>query len=389
MARTGRPNRTTSEQRREIWQRWKRGQSLSEIGRALGKIPGSVYHVVKANGGYVPAERTRSARVLTLHDREEISRGISAGRSFREISRTLGRPVSTVSREVKRHGGRARYRGAVADAQAWVNAERPKRCLLAEDEVLRDVVAEKLNDDWSPEQIAGWLRTNPEGMGGRRVSHETIYRSLFVQARGVLKQELTQHLRTRRTMRRAKRATTKGQQRGQIRDAVSIHERPPEVDDRAVPGHWEGDLITGSGNSHIATLVERSSRFVMLVRVPGKDAVSVEMGLRNKVQQLPKDLMRSLTWDRGMELAEHQRFTVSTGVKVFFADPHSPWQRGTNENTNGLLRQYFPKGSDLSGYSQADLDVVALKLNTRPRKTLQFVTPGQELSRLMGVAATH
>lgn len=388
MARTGRANRTTSEQRREIWQRWKQGQSLSEIGRALGKIPGSVYHVVKSNGGYVPRERTRSARALTLHDREEISRGISAGRSLREISQALQRPVSTVSREVNRNGGRARYRAAVADAQAWENAQRPKRCLLAGDEVLGDVVAQKLNEDWSPEQIAGWLRTEPEGMGGRRVSHETIYKSLFVQARGVLRQELTQHLRTRRTMRRAKTASSKGQQRGQIRDAVSIRERPPQVEDRAVPGHWEGDLLSGSSNSHIATLVERASRFVMLVRVPGKDAVSVEMCLRNKIRQLPNDMMRSLTWDRGMELAEHQRFTVSTGVKVFFADPHSPWQRGTNENTNGLLRQYFPKGTDLSNYTQSDLDAAALKLNTRPRKTLKYSTPADDLATMMAVAST-
>lgn len=389
MARMGRPNRTTSVQRREIWRRWRQGQSLSEIGRALGKVPGSVYHVVKAGGGYSPVERTRSARALTIHDREEISRGISAGRSLREISRGLGRPVSTVSREVNRNGGRGGYRAAVADARAWLRAQRPKRCLLARDEVLREAVAQKLNDDWSPEQIAGWLRTQPSGMEGRWVSHETIYRSLFVQARGVLRLELTQHLRTRRTMRRVRTASSKGQQRGQIRDAVSIRERPPEVEDRAVPGHWEGDLISGSRNSHIATLVERASRFVMLVRVPGKDAISVELCLRNKISQLPKDLMRSLTWDRGMELAEHGRFTVSTGVKVFFADPHSPWQRGKNENTNGLLRQYFPKGSDLSGFSQADLDEVARKLNTCPRKTLKYVTPAEELSRLMSVAATH
>lgn len=254
MARTGRPNRTTAQQRREIWQRWKQGQSLSEIGRALGKVPGSVFHVVKANGGFVPAERSRSARVLSLHEREEISRGISAGLSLREIARRVDRAVSTVTREVNRNGGRAGYRAAVADGRAWERACRPKACVLAVDDVLRDVVAAKLGADWSPEQIAGWLRTDPEGLAGRRVSHETIYRSLFIQARGVLRQELTRHLRSQRAMRRAKADTTKGQQRGQIRDAVSIRERPPEVEDRAVPGHWEGDLITGSGNSHICDL---------------------------------------------------------------------------------------------------------------------------------------
>lgn len=388
MAKRGRPNRTTAEQRREIWRRWKEGQSLSDIGRALGKVPGSVYHVVKANGGFVPAERMRSPRVLSLHDREEISRGISAGMSFRDIARRIGRPVSTVSREVGRHGGRLEYRAAIADGQAWENARRPKACLLAVDEVLRDVVAQKLSQDWSPEQIAGWLRTDPDGLGGRRVSHETIYKSLFIQARGVLKQELTTHLRSRRAMRRAKSATTEGQQRGQIRDAVSIRQRPPEVADRAVPGHWEGDLITGSNNSHIATLVERVSRFTMLVRVPGKDAVSVEACLRAKIGDLPADMMRSLTWDRGCEMAKHRRFAVATGVTVYFADPHSPWQRGTNENTNGLLRQYFPKGTDLSGHTQAELDAVALKLNTRPRKTLHYETPADALCKIMSVAST-
>lgn len=389
MVKVGRPNRTTAEQRRVIWEGWKQGQSLSEIGRALGKVPGSVFHVIKANGGFVPAERSRSGRVLSEHDREEISRGISSGVSSREIGRRIGRPASTVSREVKRNGGRVKYRAAVADAAAWERARRTKDCLLARDVVLRDAVAAKLLEDWSPEQIAGWLACGPVELEGRRVSHETIYKSLFIQARGVLKAELVKHLRSRRRMRRARTATTKGQTRGQIKGAISIHERPAEVEDRAVPGHWEGDLITGSGNSHIATLVERSSRFVMLVRVPGKDAVSVELCLRRQIKALPENVMRSLTWDRGTEMAEHKRFTVATDVKVFFADPHSPWQRGTNENTNRLLRQYFPKGASLAGFTQSDLDEVALKLNTRPRKTLHFATPADELCRITGVASTH
>ena len=384
----GRPNSTTNEQRREIWRRWKEGQSLSDIGRALGKIPGSIHHVVKANGGYVPAERSRSERVLSLTDREEISRGMAAGESFRDIAVKIGRSPSTVSREVNRHGGREGYRANVADRQAWTNADRPKECRLAKDETLRNLVAEKLGNDWSPQQIAGWLAKAADEVDGRYVSHETIYKSLFIQARGVLKRELATHLRTRRVMRKSKLASTEGQPRGQIRDAVSIHDRPAEIEDRAVPGHWEGDLIAGSGNSYIATLAERTSRFVMLVRVPGKDTVSVVSSLSAKIRDLPDGLMQSLTWDRGMELADHRTFTVATDVKVYFADPKSPWQRGTNENTNGLLRQYFPKGSALSGVRQSDLDVIAERLNSRPRKTLGYATPAERLYDLIGVALT-
>jgi transposase, IS30 family len=388
MGKGGRPNSTTNEQRREIWRRWKDGQSLSEIGRALGKIPGSVFHVVKANGGYVPAERTRSFRVLSASDREVISRGIAAGSTFTAIANSLGRPTSTVSREVNRHGGRLEYRATEADKQAWVNAQRPKQCALAKDEQLRDLVAQKLALDWSPAQITGWLATSPETIDAGRVSHETIYKSLFMQARGVLKQELVQHLRTRRTMRRSKLATTDGQPRGQIKDAVSIHDRPAEIEDRAIPGHWEGDLIAGTGNTHIATLVERSSRFTMLVRVPGKDTVSVVSALSANVQRLPEELMVSLTWDRGMEMADHKKFSVATDVVVYFADPKSPWQRGSNENTNKLLRQYFPKGTSLGAFTQADLDLVAARLNGRPRKTLGFATPAQKLYDLIPVAST-
>jgi len=388
MAGIGRPNSTTDEQRREIWRRWKEGQSLSDIGRALGKIPGSIHHVVKANGGYVPAERSRSGRVLSLSEREEISRGIAAEASSRDIAARIGRSPSTVSREVNRHGGREGYRASVADGQAWKNAERPKECLLAKDETLRDLVAQKLSDDWSPQQIAGWLAKSADEVDGRYVSHETIYKSLFIQARGVLKRELVTHLRTRRVMRRSKLASTEGQPRGQIRDAVSIHDRPAEIEDRAVPGHWEGDLIAGSGNSYIATLAERTSRFVMLVRVPGKDTVSVVSSLSAKIGDLPAGLMESLTWDRGTELADHRKFTIATDVKVYFADPKSPWQRGTNENTNGLLRQYFPKGTPLAGFNQSELDLVAGRLNSRPRKTLGYATPAETLYDLIGVAMT-
>ncbi len=379
MARIGRPGLSDA-QKREVWRRWKEGQSLSEIGRALGKVPGSIHGVVAANGGYVPSQRKRAASALTFAEREEISRGLAADESLRSIATRLGRAPSTISREVGRHGGRRKYRAAVADERAWDNARRPKPCLLRRNPTLRDVVAAKLAADWSPQQISGWLARAYAPEEGMYVSHETIYRSLFIQARGVLKKELTAHLRRRRTMRRSKNASTADQQRGQIRDAVSIRERPAEVEDRAVPGHWEGDLITGAKNSHIATLVERHSRYVMLVRVAGKDTTSVVSALSHQVRALPDGLMASLTWDRGMELAEHKRFTIATDVKVYFADPKSPWQRGSNENTNGLLRQYFPKGTDLSGYTQADLDAVALKLNTRPRKTLGYHTPADKLA---------
>lgn len=379
MARIGRPGMSDA-QKREVWRRWKEGQSLSEIGRALGKVPGSIHGVVAANGGFVPSQRKRADTTLSLREREEISRGLARDESFRQIAARLTRAPSTISREVGRNGGREHYRATRADERAWDTARRPKPCLLQRNLRLRDVVAGKLAEDWSPEQIAGWLARRYSPGEAMYVSHETIYRSLFIQARGVLKKELVHHLRRRRTMRRAKKASTAGQQRGQIRDAVSIRQRPAEVADRAIPGAWEGDLITGANNSHIATLVERHSRYVVLVRVPGKDTTSVVTYLTRQVKRLPTELMTSLTWDRGTEMADHNRFTIATNVKVFFCDPKSPWQRGSNENTNGLLRQYFPKGADLSSYTQTDLDVIARKLNTRPRKTLGYQTPSDKLN---------
>ncbi len=385
MAQLGRPG-LSAMQKAELWERWKNGESLSEIGRALGKHAGSVFGVLKTHGGIVPTPRRRSRRTLTLGEREEISRGLAAGRSIRHIAITLSRPPSTVSREITRHGGRTRYRAADADAAAWQWARRPKRCRLACRPRLRRLVAEKLQLDWSPEQIAGWLRRTFPQDETLRVSHETIYRSLFVQARGVLKRELIKHLRSHRVMRHAKHATTKGQPRGQIIDAVSIRDRPAAVEDRAVPGHWEGDLIAGAKNTHIATLVERQSRFTLLVKVDGKDSTTVVSALTTQVKKLPAALRRSLTWDRGMELAQHKQFTVATDLRVYFCDPQSPWQRGTNENTNRLLRQYFPKGTDLSVHSQTDLDTVASRLNQRPRKTLDFSTPADKLRS--SVAAT-
>ena len=372
----------SAEQKRELWQRWKAGQSLTEIGRALGKHSSSIHFVISPNGGFLPRMRTRRSTTLTLFEREEISRGLAQGGSLRAIAASLGRAPSTISREVARAGGPSGYRAASADQRAWNAARRPQPCLLARNARLRRIVARKLALDWSPEQISGWLvRTYPDDKA-MRVSAETIYRSLFIQARGVLKRELQAHLRSRRTMRRSKKASTHGQPgRGDIADAVSIRERPAEAADRAVPGHWEGDLLAGSKNSHVATLVERRSRFTMLVKVDGKDTQTVVGALRRRVRRLPKELRATLTWDRGKELADHKRFTIATDVQVYFCDPHSPWQRGTNENTNGLLRQYLPKGSDLSRSSQADLNAIARRLNTRPRKTLGYRTPAAILER--------
>jgi IS30 family transposase len=370
----------SASQRIEIWRRWKLGESLHEIGRALSKDHGSIQFLLAQRGGIAPTARRRSERTLTLAEREDISRGIAAGSSIREIARGLQRAASTVSREVVRHGGRPLYRASEADHRAWNSALRPKTCLLATQPKLRTVVADKLILNWAPQQIAGWLKISYPGNKGMCVSHETIYRSLFIQARGVLKKELVQHLRSRRLIRRSVHARAGGKSHGQIVDAISIRERPAEVEDRAIPGHWEGDLLAGSGNSHIATLVERASRFVILVKVPSKDTATVVAALSRQVRKLPASLRRSLTWDRGLEMARHKSFTVATDVQVYFCDPQSPWQRGSNENTNGLLRQYFPKRTDLSKYSQADLNKVALQLNQRPRMTLGFQTPEDTLN---------
>jgi IS30 family transposase len=377
--RRGRRYGLSREQKADIWHRWKAGESLHEIGRAFGKDHGSIHFLLSQHGGIAPAIRRRSQRTLTLAEREVISRGIASGLSIREIARGLQRAASTVSREVARHGGGPVYRASEADHQAWKSALRPKMCLLATRVKLRTIVARKLILDWSPEQISGWLKRRYPSNESMRVSHETIYRSLFIQARGVLKEELRQHLRSKRLIRRSVHAGAGGQSRGQIVDAISISERPAEIEDRAIPGHWEGDLLSGTGNSHIATLVERHSRFTILVKVPSKDTTTVVDALTRQVRKLPASLRRSLTWDRGLEMAKHKSFTVATKVNVYFCDPQSPWQRGTNENTNGLLRQYFPRKTDLSGYSQADLDKVAQRLNQRPRKTLGFETPASKL----------
>ena len=370
----------TAAEKSELWDRWQRGELLKAIGRAFAKPSSSIYYQVAPHGGIRPPPRRRSRLALTLAEREEISRGIAAHQSARSMARLLGRSASTVSRELSRNGGYDGYRAALADETAWARARRPKRCKLANSARLRQAVASKLRLNWSPEQVAGWLKRAHPGDESYHVSHETIYRSLFVQARGVLKKELLGYLRSRRTIRRSKQAGLHGDGRGQIRDIVSIRQRPAAVEDRAVPGHWEGDLLSGSKNSYIATLVERHTRYVMLAKVANKDTQTVISALIKQAKKLPRELYKSLTWDRGKELTDHRRFTLATDIEVYFCDPQSPWQRGSNENTNGLLRQYFPKGTDLSVHSQAHLNKVARQLNERPRETLQFETPAERFN---------
>jgi IS30 family transposase len=376
----------TESQRALMWERWQKGETLHQIAQLFDRHHPSIQRILAETGGIRPAQRCRSKLALTLAEREEISRAVVAGDSVRSIASRLGRAPSTVSRELKRNGGQGCYRASQADQAAWDRAHRPKSCKLVQNRALAHIVAGKLHWQWSPEQIAGWLKRTYPGDENYQVSHETIYRSLFIQARGALKKELLQHLRRTRAMRRSRHYTQKTDDHGRIVDAVSISERPGTVEDRAVPGHWEGDLLFGSRNSQIATLVERHTRYVMLVKVAGKDSETVVNALIENARKLPQELYKSLTWDRGKEMADHKRFTLATDIKVYFCDPHNPWQRGTNENTNGLLRQYFPKGTDLSSYSQAKLNAVARRLNERPRKTLNYETPAERFSQ--SVAST-
>ena len=370
----------TAAQKTDLWIQWQQGLSLKAIGRALGKTSSSIYGQLAPYGGIRPARRRRSRLALTVTEREEISRGIASYQSIRLIASLLGRSPSTVSREIRRNGGYDRYRATQADERAWARGRRPKRCKLAGNARLRRAVARKLQVEWSPQQIAGWLKNAHPGDESYYVSHETIYRSLFIQARGALKKELQQHLRSKRTIRRSQQASQHTDRRGQLTDMVSIRERPASVEDRAVPGHWEGDLIAGSHNTYIATLVERFTRYVMLVKVPSRDTETVINALIKQAHKLPRELYKSLTWDRGKEMADHKRFSLATDIDVYFCDPRSPWQRGSNENTNGLLRQYFPKRTDLSVHSQAHLNKIARRLNGRPRKTLGFETPAERFA---------
>ena len=371
----------TEEQKALMWDRWQKGESLGSIARLFDRHHPSIERIIRERGGIRPPERRRSPYALTLAEREEISRGIATGCSIRSIAASLGRASSTISREIKRNSGQCGYRASQADQAAWDRAHRPKTCKLVENRALARIVARKLQLEWSPEQIAGWLKHIYPDNGHYQVSHETIYRSLFIQARGALKKELLQHLRRTRMMRRSRHHTQKTDNHGRITDTVSIRERPASVEERAVPGHWEGDLLFGSNNSQIATLVERHTRYVMLAKVNSKDTETVINALIKQAHKLPRELYRSLTWDRGKEMADHKRFTLATDIKVYFCDPHNPWQRGSNENTNGLLRQYFPKGMDLSEVSQAKLNAVARRLNERPRKTLNYETPSERFNQ--------
>lgn len=369
-----------ADERAALWRAWKEGLTLSQIGRGLNRRAATVLQVLRREGGFAPRTRRRAAQGLQAAEREEISRGLSAGLSIREIARHLGRAASTVSREVARNGSRQSYRAAEAEANAWRRAHRPQPCLLARRPRLKKWVAEHLQQDWSPRQVAvGLERTFPHDRS-MRVSHETIYRSLFIQARNVFKKELLGHLRRGGFMRRPR---AQGPAQPTIVDGISIHERPAEIEDRAVPGHWEGDLLMGGTSSQIATLVERHSRYVMLIKLESKDTLAVTQALSRKIRELPAQLRRSLTWDRGSEMTAHKDFTIATDMQVYFCDPRSPWQRGSNENTNGLLRQYFPKGADLSNVTQSELNRVARLLNERPRETLNWLTPLEALRAIV------
>ena len=358
-----------------IWDRYQAGEAVRAIGRHFDRPSSSIHKILARTGGIRPPVKSRAARHLSLAEREEISRGIVAGLSLREIAASLGRAPSTISREIGRNGGLDKYRATVADKRAWSRAARPKACKLADKPELCQIIDVKLKRKWSPQQIAGWLKDEYPDFEQYQVSHETIYKTLFIQARGALKKELQDYLRSKRHIRRARVSTLKDDGLGGIPDAINIRERPAEAEDRAIPGHWEGDLIAGSNKSFVATLVERHTRYVMLAKVENKTTEAVVNALIKQAHKLPRELYKSLTWDRGSEMAGHQRFTLATDIKVYFCDPKSPWQRGSNENTNRLLRDYLPKGTDLSVHTQEELDWIARELNERPRKTLEYKTP--------------
>ena len=375
--------RLSESEKFEIWDRFEAGESLRSISRRLGRSPSTIRtHVVSLRFRRPLPAAEWSPQRLSLAEREEISRGLAAGESLRGIATRLGRAASTVSREVAGNGGRRMYRAGVAHRASRHRAQRPKPAKLATHQRLQAVVEEKLELWWSPRQISRWLVEAYPSDEEMRVSHETIYQSLFIQGKGALRKELWRCLRTGRATRRpqGRPKSTKGQ----IRDMVMISQRPAAVEDRAVPGHWEGDLLMGKRQTAIGTLVERWSRYVMLFALPdGNSAEAVRVALSATVQRLPEHLWESLTWDQGKEMAQHVQFSVDTGVEVFFCDPNSPWQRGTNENTNGLLRQYFPKGTDMSQLTQHDLDEAAYSLNTRPRQTLDWMTPSDKLAEAL------
>ena len=370
--------------RERVWELWAEGRSIHAIEREVGMFRSNVAACLSETGGVRPRLRRRAERCLSIGEREEISRGLARGESFRAIARAIGRSHTTVSREVSRNGGRKGYRAQRADAATWKRARRPKPSKLALEGRLRAVVEEKLERRWSPQQISQWLRRTYRGDPSMQVSHETIYLSLFVQSRGALRRELCDHLRTGRRLRRPPAQRSKFQGQGRIPGMVMISERPAEAEDRAVPGHWEGDLLLGKRPTGIATLVERSTRYCQLVALPdGHSAEAVRDALIESIGSLPEQLRRSLTWDQGKEMLEHAQFTIDSGVQIYFCDPRSPWQRGSNENTNGLLRQYLPKRSDLNRFTQQELDTIAAELNGRPRQTLGWMTPAERLAEVL------
>lgn len=371
----------TEEQKSQMWDHYQKGDSLQQIANLFDRFHSSVSRIISEYGGIRPPKKKRSILALTLAEREEISRGIATQSSIRSIAKQLSRSPSTVCREINRNGGYHQYRANKAELAAWDRAQRPKPCKLACNQPLVLIIAKKLKRQWSPQQISGWLKRMYSSQEGYRVSHETIYKTLYIQTRGVLKKELLKCLRTNRVMRRSKHSTLKGKGVGKIVDAISISERPASVEDRAIPGHWEGDLIAGTNNSYIVTLVERHSRYVLLAKVSSNKTSAVIPALIKQARKLPSELYKSLTWDRGCEMSGHKSFTLATDIKVFFCDPKSPWQRGSNENTNRLLRQYFPKGTDLNTHSQSKLSQVARRLNERPRKTLDYETPAQRFNQ--------
>lgn len=376
----------TAAQRALMWDRYQQGESLADIARLFDRFHSSIERHIAATGGIRPPERKRPAHCLSLEEREEISRGLVTNESIRSIATRLTRSPSTISREINRNGGYHDYRASDAERAAWERAKRPKPCKLRCNKPLCQIVARKLKAQWSPQQISGWLKKTYSSESFY-VSHETIYKTLYIQARGALKKELVQCLRTQRVKRRSKHSSRKGMGQGKIVDAVPISERPPSAKDRAVSGHWEGDLIEGSKNSFVATLVERHSRYVMLAKLADKKSATVIAALIKQSKKLPIELYKSLTWDRGCEMNDHMEFTVATDIQIYFCDPQSPWQRGSNENTNRLLRQYLPKGTDLSIHSQAKLNAIARQLNERPRKTLNYESPADRFNQC--VAATR
>lgn len=378
----------TAKEKAFVFDLWKRGTGFSDIAKILNSKPGTIFTMLRDTGGIKPTERRRAVAHLTLSEREEILAGLSAKMSIRDIARALNRSPSTISREVQRNRGRRYYKAVDANNRANRMAKRPKACLLERNSRLRELVLEKLELKWSPEQISGWLKRTMPRQKAMQISAETIYKTLYFRSRSALHHLLVKHLRRSHSLRHGKHHTRKGE-RGTINivNGISIHERSRHIDNRRTFGHWEGDLLSGTNNSHIATLVDRKSRYTIILKLSGKDAGSVNQAITEKFKTLPRKLRQSLTWDRGMELAKHLEFTANTGVKVYFCDPQSPWQRGTNENTNGLIRQYFPKKTCLAQYSQRELDKVAAQLNSRPRKTLKLKTPKEVIEKSVALTS--